>query len=48
MKIYLAGNTPDREREEKQLLSKFLIKSKLFSYYYLKFEAIKAIWRLYI
>ena len=35
MKIFLAGNTPDREREEKVLVLKKLSKRRLISYYYL-------------
>lgn len=34
MKIYLAGNTPDREREEKILIDKGLSKRRLLSYHY--------------
>jgi len=40
MIIYLAGNTPEREREEIVLLSKGLMKNKLLSYYYLKTDPI--------
>ena len=36
MIIYMAGNTPDREREEKVLIKKGLFKRRLFSYHYLK------------
>jgi len=35
MKIYLAGNTPDREREEKVLIEKNLSRRRLISYWFL-------------
>ena len=35
MKIYLAGNTPDREREEIILIQKGLSKRRLISFYFL-------------
>jgi len=35
MKIYLAGNTPDREREEKILLQKNLTRKRLLAFHYL-------------
>ena len=35
MKIYLAGNTPDREREEKVLIAKNLSQKRLISYWFL-------------
>jgi len=40
MKIYIAGNTPDREREEQVFLKKKLIQSRLFSYHYLKIDKV--------
>jgi len=33
--IYLAGNTPDREREEKVLVKKKLSKKRLISFFFL-------------
>ena len=38
MKIYLAGNTPDREREELILVKKGLSKRRLISYFFLKID----------
>lgn len=35
MKIWLAGNTPDREREEKILIKKKLSQKRLISFHYL-------------
>lgn len=35
MKIYLAGNTPDREREEVVLLKKGLTQKRLLAFHYL-------------
>lgn len=48
MQIYLAGNTPDREREEYVLLSKNLTKRRLVSYFYIKEDkAIRTMYKLW-
>lgn len=35
MKIYLAGNTPDRVKQEKMLTKKGLNKKRLISFYFI-------------
>jgi len=35
MKVYLAGNTPDREREELVLMEKNLTQRRLISFFFL-------------
>lgn len=49
MKIYLAGNTPDREREERVLLAKGLTKRRLAAFHYLLVDkAVRLMWNLWI
>jgi len=38
MIIYLAGNIPDRVREEKELIKHGVIKRRLYSYYFHKID----------
>lgn len=38
MKIFLAGNTPDRYREEKELLRLNLLNKRLLSFYFLEVD----------
>lgn len=47
MKIYLAGNTPDREREEKTLLKKGLSKNRLISYYFMRDSGVQKMFKLW-
>lgn len=35
MKIYIAGNTPDREREEKHIIKTIGMRNRLLSYIYI-------------
>lgn len=48
MKIFLAGNMPLREREEKEMLKKGFIKYRLFSYFFLSAADMKNCINLYL
>jgi hypothetical protein len=47
MKIFLAGNTPDREKEEKVLIKKKLSQRRLISFYFLFDKAIFKMFKLW-
>ena len=49
MKIWLAGNTPDREREEKILCQKKLSRNRLLSFYSYKIDlSVKKMFKYWI